>query len=134
MMPCLLWKDGITSLTDLSAANKVGIMFTVVIVSLQLEGREFLLKSLGSVFKLNAMKECFQMLLCYWVWLKKDTYWTRGDKQAKEGACEAIRTMLSGLIELWPHSIGQGWEKPKVHEQLHVPDDIERKWISTRIP
>ena len=66
------------------------------------------------------------MLLCYWVWLKKDTYWTRGDKQAKEGAREAIRTMLSRLIELWPCSTGQGWERPKVHKQLHVPDDIER--------
>ena len=126
MMPRLLWKDGITSLTNLSAANKVGIMFTVVIVSLQLESREFLLKSLGSVYKLNTMKECFQMLLCYWVWWKKDTYWTQGDKQANEGVHEAIRTMLSRLIELWSHSTGQGWENPKVHKQLHVPDDIER--------
>ena len=69
------------------------------------------------------------MLLCYWVWLKKDTYWTRDDKQTKEGAREAIRTMLSRLIKPWPPSTGQGWEKPKVHEQLHVPDDIDEHLV-----
>jgi hypothetical protein len=40
-MPRLLWKDGVTSLTDLSAKLKVGIMFTLVIVSLQEEGTKF---------------------------------------------------------------------------------------------
>jgi hypothetical protein len=34
--------------------------------------------------------------------------------------------MLRDLQQLWPRSSGQGWEKPKTHEQLHVPDDIER--------
>jgi hypothetical protein len=37
-MPRLLWKDGVTSLTDLSAKLKVGIMFTLAAVSLQEEG------------------------------------------------------------------------------------------------
>jgi hypothetical protein len=37
-MPCLLWKDGITSLSKLTAKYKVGIMFTIVTVSLQDEG------------------------------------------------------------------------------------------------
>jgi hypothetical protein len=34
--------------------------------------------------------------------------------------------MLRELIRLWPRVRGQGWEKAKIHEQLHVPDDIER--------
>jgi hypothetical protein len=34
--------------------------------------------------------------------------------------------MLRDLQKLWPRQSGQGWEKPKNHEQLHVPDDIER--------
>jgi hypothetical protein len=40
-MPRLLWKDGVTSLTDLSAKLKVGIMFTIVVVSLREEGVRF---------------------------------------------------------------------------------------------
>jgi hypothetical protein len=72
------------------------------------------------------MRQVFQMMLCYWVWLKKDKYWQRGNKEAKQVARTAIQTMLNELITLWPREQGQGWEKAKVHEQLHVPDDIER--------
>jgi hypothetical protein len=32
--------------------------------------------------------------------------------------------MLRELIRLWPRVRGNGWEKAKTHEQLHVPDDI----------
>jgi hypothetical protein len=81
---------------------------------------------LGSGQRLNEMRQVFQMLLSYWVWLKRDTYWKRGDKNAKERARTAIRVMLQELIRLWPRSRGQGWELAKIHEQLHVPDDIER--------
>jgi hypothetical protein len=50
----------------------------------------------------------------------------RGDVLSREGARTAIWTMLRELQHLWPRSAGQGWEKAKNHEQLHVPDDIER--------
>ena len=125
-MPRLLWKDGVTSLTDLPAKLKVGIMFTIVVVSLQEEGSNFFSLVLGSPQRLNDMRQVFQMLLSYWVWLKRDTYWTRGDKDAKESARNSISVMLRELIRLWPRVRGQGWEKAKIHEQLHVPDDIER--------
>ena len=125
-MPRLLWKDGVTSLTDIAATLKVGIMFTIVAVSLQEEGAQFLTLTLGSPQRLNEMRQVFQMLLSYWVWLKRDSYWKRGDKKAKEAARNAISVMLRELISLWPRSRGQGWEKAKIHEQLHVPDDIER--------
>jgi hypothetical protein len=119
-MPRLLWKDGVTSLTDLSAKMKVGIMFTIIVVSLQEEGSKFFSLVLGSSQRVNEMRQVFQMLLSYWVWLKRDSYWKRGNKDAKEAARKAIRVMLRELVR------GQGWEKAKIHEQLHVPDDIER--------
>ena len=34
--------------------------------------------------------------------------------------------MLRELMCLWPRVRGQGWEKAKIHEQLHVPDDIKQ--------
>ena len=46
--PRFLWKDGVTSLTDISAMLKVGIMFTIVIISLQEEGTQFLTLALGT--------------------------------------------------------------------------------------
>ena len=125
-MPRLLWKDGITSLSKLTAKYKVGIMFTIVTVSLQDEGISLFEDVLGSNARLNDMRQVFQMMLAYWVWLKKETYWVPGDVLSREGARTAIRTMLRDLNQLWPRSSGQGWEKAKNHEQLHVPDDIER--------
>jgi hypothetical protein len=38
----------------------------------------------------------------------------------------AIRTMLEELIKFWPRGGGNGWFKPKIHEQLHVLVDISR--------
>ena len=125
-MPRLLWKDGVTELKDVTASGKVGKMFTVVVVALQDEGRAFFCRLFGGEKRYKDMLECFQMMLCYWVWLKKDSYWRQGDKQAKEEARSAIRVMLHRLINIWPRTTGQGWELAKVHEQLHVPDDIER--------
>ena len=60
------------------------------------------------------------------MWLKKDSYWKRNSKKDTESAREAIRTMLRRIIKLWPRSTGQNWDLPKFHEQLHVPDDINR--------
>jgi hypothetical protein len=125
-MPHLLWKDGITSLSKLTAKYKVGIMFTIVTVSLQDKGISLFEDVLGSNERLNDMRQVFQMMLAYWIWLKKETYWVRGDVLSREGARTAIRTMLRDLNQLWPRSSGQGWEKAKNHKQLHVPDDIKR--------
>ena len=123
-MPRLLWKDGLTNLTELTASCKVGIMFTIVVLSLQNEGKEYFNKVFGSSKTTNDMRECFQMILCYWMWLKKDTFWKVGDNTTQLQATTAIRKMLARIIALWPRSEGQGWKLPKFHEQIHVPDDI----------
>jgi hypothetical protein len=101
-------------------------MFTLVVVSLQEESFKFFTLVLGSSQRVNEMRQVFQMLLSYWVWLKRDSYWKRRNKDAKESARTDIRVMLRELIRLWPRLRGQGWEKAKIHEQLHVLDDIER--------
>lgn len=126
LMPRLRWSDGISSLSDLEAKYKVGIMLTIVVLTLQDDGFQLFVEVLGSAAKVHKMRQVFQMILCYWSWLKKDKYWKRGDKEAKHVARSAIQTMLSELMKLWPRKQGNGWEKAKIHEQLHVPDDIER--------
>jgi hypothetical protein len=125
-MPRLIWKDGISSLSDITADHKVGMMLTIVVLTLTDAGIELFVEVLGSHRRLNDMRYAFQLLLCYWAWLKKDVYWKRGDREAKEAAKQAIRVMLQELLNFWPRETGQGWELAKFHEQLHVPDDIER--------
>jgi hypothetical protein len=126
LMPHLLWKDGITSLSGITAKYKVGIMFTIVMLSLQDEEKSLFEDVLGSGERLHDMRQVFQRMLAYWVWLKKETYWVREDVLSREVARTVITTMLRVLQQLWPRSSGQGWEKPKTHEQIHVPDDIKR--------
>jgi hypothetical protein len=93
-----------------------GIMFTIVVVSLCEEGIKVFTKVLGSPHRLNEMRQVFQMLLSYWVWLKRDSYWKCGNKDAREAARKAIRVMLRELIRRWPRVRGQGWEKAKIHK------------------
>jgi hypothetical protein len=114
----------VTTITKVTASTNVGIMFTVIILSLTDKGAFFFDEVLGSD-KANKMCYVFQQMLCYWVWLKKEFYWKIGDTVAKEAAHTAIQTMLSQLVELWPCERGQGWQTAKHHEQMHVPDDIE---------
>ena len=132
-MPRLRWKDGISVLTDLTSSQIVGVLFTLVILSLTSDGREHLGKAMvpkkqksRRVNRLRNMQYMFQMQLCFWQWLKKDSYWEREDHSAKERARDAIRVLIGSLPKFWPRLKGQGWDKPKTHELLHIPDDIER--------
>ena len=71
----------------------------------------------------------FEMLLCFWAWLKKDEYWHRGDEQSLADAKHAIATLLSETIVHFDRSSGQGWSIPKFHELLHIANNI-RLWGS----
>ena len=142
-MPRLLFKDGISSLKQISATYTVGIFLCVVILTLTDDGKAFFeaafkaeygKKTPGSKFaderdarkRLSDMRYVFSMMLCYWSWLKKKTYWKCGDTDSRKRAENAIQIMLTDLIRLWPRAEGNGWFKPKVHEQKHVPKDIEQ--------
>ena len=152
-MPRLLWNAGVSTITDITAAQKMGILFTITIISFTAKGEAFFAEALegyesppntttnepdedenddpelvfvSGTTRLKNMRKCFQLLLCYWMWLKRDTYWKRGDRQAKQAAKAAIQALLDTLITCWPRTTGQGWKLAKIHEQLHVPDDIER--------
>ena len=70
-MPRLLWQNGVTTLTDLNASQKVGILMTITVVALTEEGSQFFNTILG-VDVARSMLEVFQTLLTYWMWLKKN--------------------------------------------------------------
>ena len=46
-MPRLLFKDGVTTITNVTASTNVGIMFTIVLLSLTDKGAHFFDKVLG---------------------------------------------------------------------------------------
>ena len=123
--PRLLFSNGISSLTDLKANDKVGIIFCVVVAALQVEGKEILLNNAKiDDVKYQNIVYVFELMLCYQAWLKKETFWEINDNGALQRAQHAIETLLKEIITLMPRTKGNNWEIVKIHEQLHVAENI----------
>lgn len=120
--PRLLFKDGVSDLANTSAATKVGMMFAMVIGSITRDGKHAFDKL--SEDEYHDIIYAFEQLLCYWAWLKNDQHWLKKDKTQFEAAKTAIAKMLNELVNCMPRLKGNGWDIPKMHEQLHVASNI----------
>src|SRR5687767_3827625 len=100
-------------------------MFSLVLASFTLDGQKIFLK-IGKSNKdgYHDMIYIFEMLLCYWSWLKQKTFWKCKDHKALKNAEKAIETMLTNLKALFPRLQGSQWNIPKFHEQLHIAFNI----------
>jgi hypothetical protein len=125
--PRLLWADGVTTISNLTGDLKVGKFMGVIAVSLTLEGQQFFESVLpDGIEGWRKMTYVFQQIICYWAWLKQEKFWMVNDTTARDNASFAIRKMMEQLQSLWPRDDGEGWDLTKVHEQYHVPEDLER--------
>ena len=124
--PRLIFFDGLSSISNISASHKVGKLFAYVLAALTKDGREVLLNDIKKPDKeyIDTI-QAFEMLLCYWAWLKKDEYWDSDDEEALATAKQSICVLCRQLKSLFPRSIGSNWEVPKFHEQLHVAYNIQ---------
>ena len=120
-----MFPDGVSSIKDISAGTKVGILFAIILAALTQDGKDVLLNEANiSIKKQSDMIEAFEMLLCYWAWLKKEEYWACHDMDALQRAKTAICKTVSQLLLLFPRSSGCQWKIPKMHEQLHTAHNI----------
>ena len=125
--PRLLWHDGVTTITQLTGDLKVGKMFAIVAAACTLEGKLFFKRVLpGGTATWKKMVYVFQQILCYWTWLKQDTFWMVNDHEACADALKSIKIMMDQLQSLWPREASLEWNLTKIHEQFHVPMDIHR--------
>lgn len=125
--PRLLWTDGVSKLSQLTGDQRVGKMFAILLVALTREGELFFSKYLpGGHTTWERLVYCFQQMLCYWAWLKQDTFWLATDEAACEYATKSIKIMMGQIQRLWPRKMGLQWLLTKLHEQFHVPRDIHR--------
>jgi hypothetical protein len=123
--PRLLYTSGISKMSDLKADDKVGIIFCVVIAALQTEGRNlFMSQSNISDSQYRDILYVFELMLCYGAWLKHDTYWKYNDTLQMYNVQKAIEKLLRQIIHLMPRTTGNNWEIAKMHEQLHVAENI----------
>ena len=107
--PRLLYKDGLSNITDISAGTKMGILFAFVVAAQTIDGYNILQTQKKTSDCYDNMIKAFEMLLCYWSWLKKEVYWDCHDKDALESAKEAIIKTTRKLKVLFSHTEGGQW-------------------------
>lgn len=118
--PWLLFKDGVTTISDISAGTKMGILFAIVVAAQTIDGYNLFQKKKKTSKIYGDMVHVFEMLCSYWDWLKKDEYWHKTDVEALQNAKNAIWVLTNQLKTLFPCSKGCQWRIPKLHEQLHI--------------
>jgi hypothetical protein len=121
--PRLMFKDGISSLANTPGCDRAGMVFALTVASLTRDG-----KAAFAVLDEDVTQDitnALEMLLCYWAWLKHDKYWALDSPEQLETVQSAVSTMLNELMACIPRFKGNGWNIPKMHEQLHVPYYIQ---------
>ena len=66
--PGLLFKDGLTTITNISAGTKIDILFAFVLAAQTNDGCKLLMKHDKTATIYGDMIQVFEMLLCYWAW------------------------------------------------------------------
>lgn len=128
--PATDFSNGITNLTRISASERLGLVFLLVILAQYDEGWALLDNALGArptAISLRDVLNTFEALLCFDAWLNQPTYWKMEDHAAsKISVAKSIRILLRMCKERIPLKDGKTWKFPKFHELLHILEDMER--------
>ena len=145
--PRTSWKNGFSKLTHLTASDRMGKLFTCLLFLVTDKGsrvfdsfkitykRLFKKHKDKDAIRIDREKEdmdmrlnfieVFEMILCLWSWLKQDEFWHPGDTEYEEYVQDSIKTLINQMNHLLPRGKGRGWEITKVHELLHLVQDIK---------
>ena len=66
----------------------------------------------------------FELMSCYREWLKLDKFWKLNDTTMLYNVQKAIETLLRQIIKFDPRTKGNAWKLSKIHEQMHVVENI----------
>ena len=137
--PSTDFTQGITNLTKISAAERLGLVFLFVVLSQYDEGWEILNSTFaqrshrknsdGTVREivLSEVIEVFEAMLCFDQWLNQSTYWPeKHHEESKLSVQESIQTLMQLCVDNIPLGEKKTWKFPKFHELLHVIDNMER--------
>ena len=125
VFPSTDFSNGVTNLTKISAAERLGLVFLFVILSQYDEGWQILESTLNTA--LAPVLQVFEALLCFDAWLSKPTFWNKSNElEAKRIAQASIRQLLDMCCHSIPTRNTNPWKFPKFHELLHIVDDICR--------
>jgi Plavaka transposase len=127
--PATDFSNGITNLTKISAAERVGLVFLFVILAQYDEGWIILSKALQQKTRTSLRKiiNVFEALLCFDQWLNKPTYW---NAEHHDESILQVSDAITKLMEMCKKDIPlfkkKTWKFPKFHELKHILNDMER--------
>jgi Plavaka transposase len=129
--PATDFSNGITNLTKISAAERLGLVFLFIILAQYDEGWHILDETLiqRTETNLKNVLHVFEALVCFDAWLKEPCYWCYSNNEtASNSAKQSIRVLLRLCRKYIPFNKLKPdcWKFPKFHELLHIPDDIMR--------
>jgi len=125
--PMMNLSSSITGLTKISASERVGLLFLMVILANIDRGSAifeaaFALKDNGKT--VQDIIEVLEALLTFDAWLNQDSYWAlQNATRYMRSAQNSIQALLQLCKECFPH---HKWQFPKFHEMLHIINDMER--------
>jgi Plavaka transposase len=130
--PATDFSNGITNLTQITASERLGLVFLFVILFQYDEGWRIIQSCLSTRTnkKVPEVLQVFESILCFDAWLNKSHYWATSDPEYVAQEMAATQSSIRKFMEMCKDNIPiekeTAWKKPKFHELLHVVDDISR--------
>jgi len=125
--PMLSLSSSLTGLSKISASERVGFLFLLVILANIDRGSAIF----EAAFSLKQSRktvqdiiEVLEAMLTFDAWLNQDKYWLLSQTaKSRESAQRSIQTLLHLCKDCFP---SHKWSFPKFHEMLHIIRDMER--------
>jgi Plavaka transposase len=130
--PATDFSNGITNLKQITASERLGLVFLFVILFQYDEGWQIIQSCLSTRTnkKVPEVLQVFESILCFDAWLNKSHYWETSDPESVAQEMAATKSSIRKFMEMCKEHIPiekeTAWKKPKFHELLHVVDDMER--------
>ena len=128
--PSADFSNGVTTLTNITATERLGLVFRFVILAQYDEGWNILQVALDQYDKAQLFEgiNVFECMLCLDEWMNQHTFWNAQTyARSKRAAYKAIVTLMEMCKTHIPLTGSKtSWKFPKFHELLHILDDMER--------
>ena len=119
--PRLYFANGLTSLSNVSAEEHVGILFVTYVLAATTAGKAAL-SACDKMFadRIKQFSKGMEMLLIFNAWMSKGSgFWQADDAPTKANATRSIRNLLRFITGNFERK-KQGWNISKMHDLLHV--------------
>ena len=125
--PRLSFPNGITSLTNLTAEEHVGILFTTFVLTFTSQGKQAFLACEGMYEdRVKLFLKLFEKLLILEAWMSNTNgFWSLGNRSAYRRTAKSISQIVDFITENFDRKSSQGWNLSKMHELLHITKLIE---------